>query len=387
MKRKICTIIFTCLLSIIYAADNKDLDARISIDYYGIAGCVYFNGFDFKGYKPEKDGIEPLLEETLNKLKDNYKDSKQPFVFVGHSQGGLRALAMSTYLKQNDPALYKQLRGVITLSGIDTGLKLLENKGSNARKEILNDAKIITSGYEAVSRAGSALIVGDPLTSYILRQSTSGVTSVNVYLTGSFILSTFIPATKDYIDPILYNVGWNNHKQVLDMCPQSEFIKKYVLNGSTLQLDPNLNYFFLVGTNSDTLSLADKDARATADKWLSESAKAFNTARTIHLAKVASGFGLFTNSVSYASDCKKAYNWVKNPQSEMNAIIGESEHDGLVAASSQQVKGLPKAKVKKYKTENHESISKAKDENQINALNGQPYSYEDIKSTVKSWLK
>jgi hypothetical protein len=42
---------------------------------------------------------------------------------VGHSQGGLRALAMSTYLKREDPELFKQLKVAITLSGIDLVIK------------------------------------------------------------------------------------------------------------------------------------------------------------------------------------------------------------------------------------------------------------------------
>ena len=68
------------------------------------------------------------------------------FVFLGHSQGGLRVLAMSTNLRNRDPVLYKQLKGVVTFSGIDRGLKLLENNGANFRAEAYTDVSILTKG-------------------------------------------------------------------------------------------------------------------------------------------------------------------------------------------------------------------------------------------------
>ena len=89
--------------------------ARIKIKN-NVDGYVYFQGFDFDGYSSETGGIQEMLDATLTLLQNEYGASGHPFVFVGHSQGGLRALAMSTYLKRKDPALYKQLRGVITLS-------------------------------------------------------------------------------------------------------------------------------------------------------------------------------------------------------------------------------------------------------------------------------
>ena len=79
---------------------------------------MYFEGFDFPNYEAESKGIEPMLEETYILLKEFYAAENQPdkkpvsFVFLGHSQGGLRVLAMSTYLRNRDPVLYKQLKMV-----------------------------------------------------------------------------------------------------------------------------------------------------------------------------------------------------------------------------------------------------------------------------------
>ena len=141
MKKLILLITITFFTITIYALSDEEFNkayknqldfARITlnqeINEQSIPGYVYFKGFDFEGYTAESDGIEPMLKVTLELLKEKYGNTNQPFVFVGHSQGGLRALAMSTYLRQKNPQLYKQLRGVITLSGIDKGLKLLENK-------------------------------------------------------------------------------------------------------------------------------------------------------------------------------------------------------------------------------------------------------------------
>lgn len=73
-----------------------ELIDNIEVSGERIRGVVYFEGFDFERYAPETGGIELMLEETLKLLKKNYEADKTPFVFLGHSQGGLRALAMST---------------------------------------------------------------------------------------------------------------------------------------------------------------------------------------------------------------------------------------------------------------------------------------------------
>lgn len=115
-----------CEVARVYMDDTlPELNENKEIDYGArIRGVVYFEGFDFTNYAAETKGIEPMLEETYILLKEFYAADKTPFVFLGHSQGGLRALAMSTYLKNKDPVIYKQLKGVVTFSGIDKGLKL-----------------------------------------------------------------------------------------------------------------------------------------------------------------------------------------------------------------------------------------------------------------------
>ena len=155
MRKFFLFVILVSMLSCLNALTDEDfikkyesqLDfARITMAYKvnkkSVPGYIFFEGFDFNGYKAESDGIEPMLEKTLELLQKYYGKNGEvaanhPFVFVGHSQGGLRALAMSTYLKKNDKELYKQLRGVVTLSGIDQGLKLLEIENTKVIQNII----------------------------------------------------------------------------------------------------------------------------------------------------------------------------------------------------------------------------------------------------------
>ena len=147
MRRKFLTIVF-CVVCIYFCfseeSENYLMDGYTRVKYKCeyIPGYIFFEGFDFNGYKAESDGIEPMLEKTLELLQKYYGKNGEvaanhPFVFVGHSQGGLRALTMSTYLKKNDKELYKQLKGVVTLSGIDQGLKFLEIENTKVIQNII----------------------------------------------------------------------------------------------------------------------------------------------------------------------------------------------------------------------------------------------------------
>lgn len=139
MKRKFSFIIIFLInvlfRNIIIAQPYEPIE-RVYYNFSQTEGFVYFEGFDFNNYNHlTYPSLQEMLDITYNKLVEHYKSSNKPFVFVGHSQGGLRAIAMTTYLKQRDPELYRNLRGVITVSGIDNGLKLLENRGENTRNK------------------------------------------------------------------------------------------------------------------------------------------------------------------------------------------------------------------------------------------------------------
>ena len=78
MKKLILLITITFFTITIYALSDEEFNkayknqldfARITlnqeINEQSIPGYVYFEGFDFKGYTAESDGIEPMLSKTL----------------------------------------------------------------------------------------------------------------------------------------------------------------------------------------------------------------------------------------------------------------------------------------------------------------------------------
>ncbi|BDC92486.1 hypothetical protein SAMN04487977_102117 [Treponema bryantii] len=349
-----------------------------------IKGVVYFEGFDFSHYDAESKGIEPMLEETYVLLKEFYAAENQsdkkpvPFVFLGHSQGGLRSVAMSTYLKNKDPVLYKQLKGVVTFSGIDKGLKLLENKGANFRSGLYTDVNILTDGIYGTVKVLD-FTPTDFISDFIFNSIFEKAFADGVYALGNLFLCNWLGLTKGFAYPIMNNTGWNSYAQIRDMCPQSDFVKKYVLeekpyyykvaSGTTLEVvwkkgwlgiryptlerrtvystvqttdvnmkvDKNLPLNFLIGGYNDSLSMADETTRNNIDKGMRIAGDVFNAAYIAHIAKSCLIIGLFTNSPAYASDCNKAADWCYNYKREINELIGESANDGLVAVSSQQL--------------------------------------------------
>ena len=391
-------------------ADKVDRGERIK-------GVVYFEGFDFTHYDSESKGIEPMLDETYVLLKEFYAAENQPdkkpvpFVFLGHSQGGLRSVAMSTYLKNKDPVLYKQLKGVVTFSGIDKGLKLLENKGANFRARVYTDVSILSDGIYGTFKVLD-FTPTDFISDLILNGIYKNVFSNALYCVGDFVLCTCLGVTKGFAYPILNNAGWNNYAQIRDMCPQSDFVKKYVLeekpyyykvpSGTTLEIvwkrgwlgipyptlerrtvystvqttdanmkvDKNLPLNFIIGGYNDSLSMADENTRNNIDKGMKIAGDVFNGAYIAHIAKCCLLIGLFTNSPVYATDCNRAADWCYNYKREINELIGESANDGLVAVSSQQLpeyskvgssaqtKVLNKTNRIIYNDCNHENINK-----------------------------
>lgn len=343
-----------------------------------IRGVVYFEGFDFEGYTAESDGIEPMLKETLNLLRENYAADKTPFVFLGHSQGGLRSLAMSTYLKENDPELYKQLKGVVTFSGIDKGLKLLENKGANFRSSLYTDISILSQGVYGVVKFFD-FTPGDIFSDFIISRIIGVSSADGIYAIGDLVLCNFVGVSKGFAYPILNNASWNQYAQIRDMCPQSDFIKKYVLEEKpyyykvatgtktvivwkrgwlgipyptlgtetvystitttdvNMKVDKDLPVNFIVGTHNDTMSMMNQNSQDDWNKGFNIAGDVFKTAQVLHVAKSVLIIGLLTNSPVYAYDCGKAAEWCFGYKNEINELLGEASNDGLVAASSQQL--------------------------------------------------
>lgn len=63
-----------CFNNVVAADLNglKDSFSRVYFKYQDTPGYIFFEGFDFNGYKAESDGIEPMLEKTLELLQKYY---------------------------------------------------------------------------------------------------------------------------------------------------------------------------------------------------------------------------------------------------------------------------------------------------------------------------
>ena len=330
-----------------------------------------------------------MLDETYKLLKEFYaaKNGKEPvnFVFLGHSQGGLRALAMSTYLKEKDSELYKQLSGVVTFSGIDKGLKLLENKGANFRASLYTDVNILSSGLYGVFKVFD-FVPGEIFYDFIFGRAVGKTMTDFFWDLGDFILCDCLEYSKGFAYPIMHNSAWNQYAQIRDMCPQSDIIKKYVLEEKpyyfpvvsgtktvivwkkgwlgiyyptletekkyaivkttdvNMKVDKDLPLKFIIGTHNDTLSMASQNLQDGFDIGFKIAGGVFTTAEIAHIVKCVTPIGFFTNSPVYAYDCAKAADWCFGYKREINELLGESSNDGLVAVSSQQLPTLSKEK-------------------------------------------
>ena len=151
MKKKYVALLacIVCMITVATAEEKAKSKARLYDA--GVAGVTTyaFDGFDFEGYKASKHGLDNIIKAEHKSIKDveeEHPDKKGKFAVVGHSQGGLRALAFATYLQNNDAARLNNLQAVVTVSGIDQGIKALDGGLPAANAKIRRDAAILTEG-------------------------------------------------------------------------------------------------------------------------------------------------------------------------------------------------------------------------------------------------
>ena len=131
---------------------------------------INFTGFPVEHYVPE-DGVEvmQIVEKSIDIMAESWIGNNEDYAIVGHSQGGLRALAYANVIKQKaeqetDPEMkakyqnaYDHLGAVITVSGIDKGIKLLEGGIGNVRAKALEKVDVLWKGVDSFFHSGLAL--------------------------------------------------------------------------------------------------------------------------------------------------------------------------------------------------------------------------------------
>jgi hypothetical protein len=122
----------------------------------------FFDGFNFTGYDPKKDkyGLSFKIQSEAYNMEKTWQEEKHNnswnngnFYFLGHSQGGLRALATASWLKDNKPELYDKLNCVITVSGIDRGLKALDGGVDSLTAKLRRDYQVLYYGALSAQHA------------------------------------------------------------------------------------------------------------------------------------------------------------------------------------------------------------------------------------------
>jgi len=343
--------------------------------------AYFLHGFDFLGYDSTYPSLEKMTQAEVNAVvtgTTKIKKAPDSYGIVGYSQGGLRALAFSTYLKANYSAEeYKKLKAVVTYSGINQGMQALQDDLPGVKSRVMDEVNTLYDGFLALNATGLALLTS---TTAITGLTIANVlTSPNIPSPIADIVMKFLPAeVKGYVAPAL--LGSNSGKsakqlglsQLDDMRPGSEYINKYVSNFSsliysiqtgteiviktkwlgiipvpyiekvpvykivsfsqpTIKFPSNLPVGFIVGTNNSVKNLPSSEVTTIA-KTLETT---FTATEVFHIAHSAALIGLLTGSPSHAAKAKKAKQLVGDIDGMVNYLTRSYDGDGVIAKSNQ----------------------------------------------------
>ena len=278
---------------------------------------------------------------------------------------------------------YNHLGAIITVSGIDRGIKMLEGGFGVLKSRIMEDVNILYNGLNAV--AHDSQIIGVIKDLFVLGGGWFFDTNLSdkneaLNLCLSLIPNEFI---RQYIQLGLADVDPDQMKEIRDMMPYSDFIlenvadikktTKKVEDGGEwsvewrflkigiikipyltnvyyphykvyteykedkLKMDDDIPVAYIVGLNNDMCSLFkdDEAAKETRDNTVKALKEIFYNAEVIHAIKIGFLIGLLTNSIVYAKDARRANEWVSNLDGEIYELIGSDENDCFIAKESQ----------------------------------------------------
>jgi len=334
----------------------------------------YFNGFDFEKYNKNDPNLTDITTAEVLAIKNGITGGTRvtkptnSYSIIGHSQGGLRALAYITEKQKNNASQLSNIDAVITVSGINQGLPLLDGGLAGFRRRAGDKVNIVGNGIRA---AIGIFDVFEVLARLIPR---------NQLADGFGFFMSILPSQKK----MYWTQAWTNttpgvFRQLDDMAPNSAYINEFVartmehtykrqtgtrltsewrstpgLLGTKIwylwigyvpvyttyiarEVIPVFNNTvplgFIVGTNSKTLSMLDNEKSITDGIFAAEIS--FAVVQAFHIAKCVGIIGLFSGSVTYANDANRARLLMKDIDAELNDLKRSSENDGLVAVYSQ----------------------------------------------------
>lgn len=406
MKKKYI-VLLACIVWVITAATAQE-KAESKARYYdaGVAGLTTyaFDGFDFLGYKASKHGLDNIVKAEHEFINPAAQGN---FAVVGHSQGGLRALAFATYLQNNDTAGLNKLQAVVTVSGIDQGIKALDGGLPAANAKIRRDIAILTDGvYGFLNMSSVATMLLDILKNFNVFDENE----LNKF--GWWLINLTLdkhPGLSQWVKPALKaGTPWEAQKilddygEIRDMIPQSNFIQQNVLESTpysyqvqtgttrhlgwekvtnrwgwkywalrwqyspvystyigykhTSKLPENIPMGYIAGTKNNVLSMTGSAETNIRDAFYHAGA-AFAVAEGFHIAKCVGIVGLFIGSPRYAAACANARKYCWDFDNRVNNLLGSSEHDGLVAKESQYIPKTAHSKIVGDQTKGYETFN------------------------------
>ena len=356
-KSKWYCAVLGAILFIVVGIDAQELSDKVGKRRDGYRT---FSGFEFEGYIPSTDGLDMRIKaEVSHVIADDMREGYTGnYSIVGHSQGGLRVLAYGSHLKKNYPEEYERLDGVITMSGIDRGLKALDGGFGTVKARLQEDINIVWRGL----RAGIGVFDVFGILESTSSRDIHGVTELIV----DFLPDNF----RCYMKPALQDATPDAVAEIRDMMPRSGFIKEYVSKSVThtykVQTEtksgwdwrkkkvwgvtfwypvwtswPVYSYYtayedvpefgnelpvgYIVGLDSNTLGMMDDDAEKQVRETVSDLKKAFKKVRDIHFWKNVGLVGIISGGLGYYDDAERARKWMENFDGELNELKGSSE--------------------------------------------------------------
>jgi hypothetical protein len=341
---------------------------------------VYFmGGFRALSYKKTDSGIEKIINDgeipaIKNGVTNRVTQANGPYSIIGYSQGGLRSLGYITQLKKKYPNDVKNIDAVITVAGIDQGLKMLEGGLGAFKKRASEKVNIVGNGLRAAVGIYDIFYI---LGTIIPRDQAANASTAAFTLITNILPPVFVPYfVSAWADP-----NSKNYQQLDDMIPEYDYISNNVVKtikhsyrvkeGKELscewryrkilgikvwylwigyvdvytfhtsnevipKFDPDVPVGFIVGLNSNTIGMAEEVVPGLRTQ-IKSAEEIFLWVEGIHIAKCVVLFGLFSGSVTYARDADRAKRFMADIDKELNNLKRQTENDGLAALESQYI--------------------------------------------------
>ncbi|MDR2921860.1 MAG: hypothetical protein LBU85_00800 [Treponema sp.] len=359
-------------------ADSEADKAEIRKAFDG-KRAYFLDGFDFGNYNPSYDpDLKAMVAAEIGAIRNsNHAVNKGvqaktgPYSIIGHSQGGLRALAHIKQLADiypKNPEYLNEIDAVITVAGIDQGLKALDGGLGGFKYRASQKVNIFGNGIRATigvldfSGLFNALVPRDKLADTLTLFMALIPSSIRPYWAQAWVttnakavpqIGDMIP-TSDFVAGNVTKYTMHDYKVKTGTTLVAEWryfkiwpgIKIYYLwignvdvytNYAAYETVPQFNnkvpLGFIVGTNSNTLSMADDEAGIR--KTVKGAGDFFEVVEYAHYVKCGLIIGLLTGSITYANDACEAKNMMRNFDGALNDIKNSTQNDGLVAVESQ----------------------------------------------------